>query len=69
MGMDESTEPNQIRFQTMVFTADEVSRLAAYRAAIAAGFYTDNYPGTTGGPAVPRAFRRHTTSRPQDDRD
>ena len=68
MGMNESMEPNQVRFQATVFTADELSRLVAYRAAIAAGFYTDDYPDTTGGPAVPRAFGRHT-SRPKAARD
>jgi len=50
MGMNESRQPIQIRFQAAVFTADELSRLAAYRAAIAAGFYTDTCDETTDTP-------------------
>ena len=52
MGMHDPESPTQILFQPTVFTVNELSRLAAYRAAIAAGFYTDNCPDTAEGPAT-----------------
>jgi hypothetical protein len=65
VGMNGSTEPNQVWFQATLFTADRLSRLEVYRAAIAAGFYTDQCSDTVDGPAASRAFGRHT-SRPRD---
>jgi hypothetical protein len=43
MGMNTT---NQIPEQ--VFTAKEIARLRIYRAAVAAGFYTDNLPPANG---------------------
>ena len=50
--MNESSQPIHIRFQATVFTADELARLAAYGAAIAAGFYTDDCPDTADVPTT-----------------
>ena len=60
MCMYDSTQPTQIRFQAAVFTADELCRLAAYKAAIDAGFYTDDCAETNGGLTTPIWFAHHT---------
>ena len=63
--MNESRQPIQIRFQAAVFTADELCRLAAYRAAIAAGFYTDECAETTEAPTKWTDLAHHI-SNPRD---
>ena len=58
--MNQSSQPIQIRFQATVFTADELARLAAYGAAIAAGFYTDDCPDTADVPTTLIGFANQT---------